>query len=132
MTASEARPGEGWTRVATPHGRYEYQFQGRTPTVRGGRYEESTDYQFLLLDADRWLFRIPIRIAADAESVLRKSTGTEVGEFDEVIRIAAAQLCAGLQKFQPRPNAPFEELDAVFALDLARALDLRHTLCESG
>jgi hypothetical protein len=125
MTAAEAHPGESWIRLATPHGRYEYQFQGRTPTVRGGRYEDSTDYQFLLLDTDGWLFRIPIRVAADAEAALRKSPGTESGEFSEVIRVAAGQLRAGLQKFQPRPNVPFEELDMVFALDLRRTCELR-------
>ncbi len=127
MSQNESRPnkaGEGWTRIAAPAGRYEYQFQGRTPAVRSGRYEDSTDYQFLLLDAEGWLYRIPVRVAAEAEMELKQAGGLEGGEFIEVVRVAAAQLRAGLQKFQPRQNAPFEELDQFFAVDVARAREL--------
>jgi hypothetical protein len=129
MSSNESRPnnvGEGWTRIATPAGRYEYQFQGRSPAVRNGRYEDSTDYQFLLLDAEGWLYRIPVRVAAEAEAELKQAGSSQGGEFVEVARVAAAQLRAGLQKFQPRQNAPFEELDQFFAVDVVRAREL-HT-----
>jgi hypothetical protein len=129
MSSNELRPnnaGEGWTRVSTPAGRYEYQFQGRTPAVRQGRYEDAADYQFLLLDAEGWLYRIPVRVTAEAETELKRAGSSEGGEFVEVVRVAAAQLRAGLQKFQPRQNAPFEELDQFFAVDAARARELHH------
>jgi len=129
MSSNESRlnnAGEGWTRIGTPAGRYEYQFQGRTPAVRQGRYEDATDYQFLLLDAEGWLYRIPVRVAAEAETELKRAGSSEGSEFVEVVRVAAAQLRAGLQKFQPRQNAPFEELDQFFAVDVARAREL-HT-----
>jgi hypothetical protein len=128
MSKDESRPsnvGEGWTRILAPAGRYEYQFQGRTPAVRHGRYEDATDYQFLLLDAAGWLYRIPVRVAAEAEMELKRAGGSEGGEFVEVVRVAAAQLRAGLQKFQPRQNAPYEELDQFFAVDAARARELQ-------
>ena len=128
MSSEEPRPnnvGEGWTRILTPAGRYEYQFQGRTPAVRKGRYEDATDYQFLLLDAEGWLYRIPVRVAAEAEMELKRIGGSEGGEFVEVVRVAAAQLREGLQKFHPRQNAPYEELDQFFALDVARARELQ-------
>jgi len=126
MSAEEVRqnmPTEGWTRVSTPAGRYEYQFQGRTPAVRNGQYQDAADYQFLLLDAEGWLYRIPVRVAAEAETELKRA-GSSAGDVVEVIRVAAAQLRTGLQKFQPRQNAPFEELDQFFAVDLARAREL--------
>lgn len=128
MPGDESHPnnaGEGWTRVATPAGRYEYQFQGRTPAVRQGRYEDAADYQFLLLDAEGWLYRVPVRVAAEAEIELKRAGSSEGGEFVEVVRVAAAQLRAGLQKFQPRQNAPFEELDQFFAVDVDRARELK-------
>jgi hypothetical protein len=128
MAGDESRPniaGEGWTRVSTPAGRYEYQFQGRTPAVRNGQYQNAADYQFLLLDAEGWLYRIPVRVAAEAEMEIKRSCKSEGGEFAEVVRIAAAQLRGGLQKFEPRQNAPFEELDQFFAVDVVRARELR-------
>ena len=128
MPGDESRSniaGEGWTRVSTPAGRYEYQFQGRTPAVRGGQYQDAADYQFLLLDAEGLLYRIPVCVAAAAEAELKHAAGSEGSEFVEIIRVAAAQLRAGLQKFQPRQNAPFDELDKFFAVDLARARELR-------
>jgi hypothetical protein len=128
MSDDESRSniaGEGWTRVSTPAGRYEYQFQGRTPAVRSGQYQDAADYQFLLLDVEGWLYRIPVRVAAEAEAELKRTGNSEGGEFVEVVRVAAAQLRAGLQKFHPRQNAPFEELDQFFAVDVARARELR-------
>lgn len=107
----------GWTKVLTPHGRYEYQFQGSGPAVRNGQYEDARDYQFLVMDEEGWLYRIPVRVAADAER--------EVSAPEEVIAIAAAQLRAGLSAFHPRQNAPFSELDQHFAVDLSRARALR-------
>ena len=107
----------GWTKVLTPHGRYEYQFQGSGPSVRNGQYQDARDYQFLVMDEEGWLYRIPVRVAADAVR--------EVTVPEEVIALAAAQLRAGLDAFRPRQNAPFSELDLHFALDLARARALR-------
>ena len=121
MSASQTRPGEGWTRVVTPHGRFEYQFQRRSPTVRSGQYEDAADYQFLLLDAGGWLIRIPVCISSGVESSLRQQVVSQDEALYELIRVAAAQLCAGLQKFPPRRNAPFEELDQVFSLNLGKA-----------
>lgn len=103
----------GWTRIFTPHGRFEYQFQGSGPAVRNGQYEDARDYQFLVMDEEGWLYRIPVRVAADAER--------EVSVAEEVILLAAAQLRDGLAKFRPRQNVPFSELDQHFAVDLVRA-----------
>jgi hypothetical protein len=111
MNAPNAPLSEGWTRVSTPFGRYEFQFQGRTPAVRGGKYEAATDYTFLLLDSEGYLFRIPVRVAAEPETQLKQGV-----DYSAVIRAAAAQLRAGLQKHQPRQNAPYEELDKVFSI----------------
>ena len=112
----------GWTRISTPSGRYEYQFQGKVPTVRNANYEEATDYQFLVMDAEGWLYRIPVRVAAQAEAVLRESGQTEIAA--EVIRLAESQLRAGLQKYVPRQNAPYEELDRSFSVDATRAREI--------
>jgi hypothetical protein len=38
-------PQQGWTRIRAQDGRYEYQFQGRTPAVRNGRYKDATEAQ---------------------------------------------------------------------------------------
>ena len=107
----------GWTRLATPNGRFEYQFQGSGPAVRNGQYEDARDYQFLVMDEEGWLYRIPVRVAADVER--------EIGAPEEMIALAAAQLRAGLNAFRQRQNAPFSELDQHFAVDAARARDLR-------
>ena len=53
----DAQP--GWTRLLTATGRYDYQFQGEMPTVRGGQYEEARDYQFLVPDDEGWLYKLP-------------------------------------------------------------------------
>ena len=106
----------GWTRLFTPTGRYEYQFQGRTPAVRAGAYVDAHDFQFLILDEKGWLYRIPVRLDADAQPVLE-------GKL-ESIRAAEAQLRAGLETYRPKKDAPYSELDTCFALDAARARDL--------
>ena len=115
-------PQSGWTRINTPAGRYEYQFQGKVPTVRNAKYEEATDYQFLVMDTDGWLYRIPVRMAAEAEAVLRESGQAEIAT--EGMRLAEAQLRAGLREFAPRQNAPYDELDRYFSVDAARAREI--------
>lgn len=114
-------PQAGWTRVRTRTGQYEYQFQGRVPAVRGGRYEDARDYQFLVMDEEGWLYKIPVRLAADAEAELDKSATAALAEK---LRIAAAQLRQGLENYRPRQNAPYAELDGYFAVDLERAREL--------
>ncbi len=137
----------GWTRVLTRTGRYEYQFQGRVPSVRNGHYEDASDYQFLVMDEEGWLYRIPVRLAAAAEVALQKnvevnktaspSTHERDGERPGPARaptsrkpaatpteVAAAQLRVGLDRFRPRQNAPYAELDTYFAVDAARAQEL--------
>ncbi len=111
----------GWTRVRTRTGHYEYQFQGRVPAVRGGRYEDARDYQFLVMDEEGWLYKIPVRLAADAEAELEKNATTAPAD---TLRVAAAQLRAGLENYRPRQNAPYAELDGHFAVDLERAREL--------
>lgn len=109
-------PTPGWTRIATPTGRYEYQFQGRSPAVRKAEYLDAFDYLFLVMDVDGWLYRIPVRVAAEAEAEVNNAQR-------EPQRLAEEQLCAGLREFTPRPNAPYDELDRHFAVDVARARD---------
>lgn len=106
----------GWTKLSTRSGRYEYQFQGRGPAVRGGQYLDARDYQFLLLDEEGWLYRIPVRVATEAETALEAS--------GDALRVAELRLRAGLEDFRPRQGAPFEELDAHFALNAATAREL--------
>ncbi len=120
----------GWTRVLTRTGRYEYQFQGRVPAVRNGQYEDATDYQFLVMDEEGWLYKIPVRLAAAAEAELEKNLRpnapgpSEKIAFPPAIQIAEAQLRAGLEIYRPRQNVPYAELDAIFAVDPARAREL--------
>ncbi|SRR5712692_8698365 len=120
----------GWTRVLTRTGRYEYQFQGRVPAVRDARYEDARDYQFLVMDEEGWLYKIPVRVAAEAEAEMQKEekTAPDQGTSSEVLRVAAAQLRAGLENYRPRQNAPYAELDTYFAVDRARARELARTL----
>ncbi len=113
----------GWTRMLTRTGRYEYQFQGRLPAVRQGRYEDASDYQFLLMDEGGWLYKISVRLAAAAEAGLPASSPDNT-PFAAAIQIAELQLRAGLENYRPRPNAPYAELDAHFAVDAARATQL--------
>lgn len=102
--------------MLTLTGRYEYQFQGRVPAVRNAQYEDASDFQFLILDEEGWLYKIPVRVTAAAQAA--------VSQADLVLRIAAAQLRAGLEHYRPRQNAPYAELDAYFAVDAARAREL--------
>jgi len=108
----------GWTRLITRTGRYEYQFQGRVPAVRNGRYEEARDYQFLVMDEEGWLYRIPVRLATAAEAELGEAGGAMA------LQIAEVQLRAGLENYRPKQNAPYAELDGYFAVDAARAREL--------
>src|SRR6202790_4564353 len=111
----------GWTRLRTGTGRYEYQFQGEMPTVRGGQYEDARDYQFLVLDDEGWLHKIPVRLAAEAAA--------ELGEdATRRLRVAEAQLLAGLETYRPRQGAPYPEMDAQFSLSTARARELASKL----
>jgi hypothetical protein len=102
--------------VRTATGRYEYQFQGEMPTVRGGKYEDAHDFQFLVLDDEGWLFKIPVRFPDGIAS--------ELGADAMRIRIAEEQLRAGLQTYRPRQGAPYPELDDQFALTAGRAREL--------
>jgi len=106
----------GWTRLSTATGRYEYQFQGEMPTVRGGQYEEARDYQFLILDDEGWLYKIPVRFATEA--------AIELAADAMRLRVAEAQLRAGLETYRPHRGAPYPEMDAQFALNTARAREL--------
>jgi hypothetical protein len=95
--------------------------------VRAGRYEDATDFQFLLMDETGWLYRIPVKISAEAlTELVRAQAGAEEARAKELdpARIAETQLCAGLEHFRPRENAPYEELDGVFAISAARAREL--------
>ena len=111
----------GWTRLRTAAGRFEYQFQGEMPTVRGGKYEDARDFQFLVLDDEGWLHKIPVRLAAEAAA--------ELGEdATRRLRVAEAQLLAGLETYRPRQGAPYPEMDAQFALSTDRARELASKL----
>ncbi|MGC1188503.1 MAG: hypothetical protein WA871_14035, partial [Candidatus Acidiferrales bacterium] len=110
----------GWTRLRTPTGRFEYQFQGEGPAVRQGKYRNARDYNFLVMDDERMLYRIPVCIS-DAALATMPDAGTK-------LCVAARQLRFGLNSYQPRANAPYEELDSLFAVDARRAEELlRHT-----
>ena len=90
--------------------------------MRNAKYEDATDYQFLVMDADGWLYRIPVRVTAEAETVLQEPARSDMAA--EVLRLAEAQLCAGLREFTPRQNAPYDELDRYFSVDAARAREI--------
>ena len=106
----------GWTRLRTATGRYDYQFQGEMPTVRSGQYENARDYQFLVLDDEGLLYKIPVRLGAEIAS--------ELGASDLRLRVAEAQLKAGLETYRPRQGAPYPEMDAQFSLSADRAREL--------
>jgi hypothetical protein len=106
----------GWTQLHTMTGRYEYQFQGEMPTVRGGQYEEARDYQFLVLDDEGWLYKIPVRLESEAAE--------ELAGDAMPLRVAEAQLRAGLETYRPHQGAPYPEMDAQFALNAPRAREL--------
>ena len=107
----------GWTRLRTATGRYEYQFQGEMPTVRGGQYEEARDYQFLVLDDEGWLYKIPVRLESEAAAELG-------GDETRRLRVAEAQFRAGLETYRPHQGAPYPEMDAQFSLNATRAREL--------
>jgi hypothetical protein len=123
MTEAHSPSTPGWTRLRTPQGPCEYQFQGSGPAVRGGRYLDARDYLFLVMDADGWLYRIPVCVADEAAAVLGKDRAAEEAK-QAVRRAAEAQLRAGLAEFTPREGAPYEELDRYFSVDAARARQL--------
>jgi hypothetical protein len=106
----------GWTRIRTATGSYEYQFQGEMPSVRGGRYEDARDYQFLVLDGEGLLYKIPVRMAAEIAAELSADTVR--------VRVAEAQLRIGLESYRPRQGAPYPEMDAEFSLGADRAREL--------
>lgn len=116
MAGMEEVKQPGWIRVHTATGRYEYQFQGEMPTVRSGRYENARDYQFLVLDDEGWLYKIPVRLAAEIAS--------ELGADMKCAQVAEAQLRAGLESYRPHQGAPYPEMDAQFALTADRAREL--------
>jgi hypothetical protein len=105
-----------WTRLRTATGRYEYQFQGEMPSVRGGQYEDARDYQFLVLDDEGLLYKIPVRLTAEIAA--------ELGTDAMRLRVAEAQLKAGLETYRPRQGAPYPEMDAQFSLSAVRAREL--------
>ena len=107
----------GWTRVVTLTGRYEYQFQGRVPAVRDARYEDARDYQFLVMDEEGWLYKIPVRLESEAAAELG-------GDETRRLRVAEAQFRAGLETYRPHQGAPYPEMDAQFSLNAARAREL--------
>jgi hypothetical protein len=106
----------GWTQLRTATGRYEYQFQGEMPTVRGGQYKDARDYQFLVLDDEGLLYKIPVRLPAEIAA--------ELGTDTLRVRVAEAQLRAGMETYRPRQGAPYPEMDAQFSLSADRAREL--------
>ena len=115
-----------WKRVAARTGRFDYQFQGAGPAVRNGQYQDARDFQFLVLDAEGLLYRIPVFVPFEVER--QAAAGGAVAPPEEAIRcLAEAALRAGLDNFRPRENTPFAELDRYFALTLERAAELTKT-----
>lgn len=110
----------GWTRLRTATGRYEYQFQGDMPAVRGGQYEDARDYQFLVLDDEGWLYKIPVR--------LEFAAAAHLGDDAARLRVAEAQLLAGLETYRPHRGAPYPEMDAQFSVNASRARELARKL----
>lgn len=106
----------GWTRLRTATGRYEYQFQGEMPAVRAGQYEDARDYQFLVLDDEGILYKIPVRMGSEVAS--------QLGQEPVRLRVAEAQLKVGLETYRPRQGAPYPEMDAQFSLSADRAREL--------
>lgn len=106
----------GWTRLRTATGRYEYQFQGEMPTVRGGQYEDARDYQFLVLDDEGWLYKIPVRLESKAAAELENQA--------TCLRVAEAQLRVGLETYRAHQGAGYPEMDAQFSLNAERAREL--------
>ena len=79
--------------MRTATGRYEYQFQSEMATVRAGHYEDARDYQFLVLDDEGWLYKIPVRLESEAAAELAAEATR--------VRVAETQLRAGLETCRP-------------------------------
>jgi hypothetical protein len=103
----------GRTRVRTPTGRYEYQLQGEGPAVRQGTYLDARDFNFLVMDEEGMLYKIPVRVSAEALPGLQGA--------EKARDIVGAQLRAGLDRYRPQQGAPYEDLDSIFAVDAPRA-----------
>jgi len=116
-----------WKRVAARTGRFEYQFQGAGPAVRNGQYQDARDFLFLVLDAENRLYRIPVFVPAEVAQQVTARAESEAAPDEAVRELAKAALCAGLDDFRPRENAPYAELDRYFALTLERAAELTKT-----
>src|SRR5260221_11586390 len=99
----------GWTRLHTATGRYEYQFQGEMPTVRGGQYKEARDYQFPVLDDEGWLYKIPVRLESEA--------AVELPADATRLRAPQAQLQPRLEIKQRHQRPPYPETDAQSAIN---------------
>jgi hypothetical protein len=106
----------GWTQLRTATGRYEYQFQGEMPTVRAGQYKEALDYQFLVLDDEGWLHKIPVRF--ESEAAVNLTVGVTR------LQIAEAQLREGLEIYRSHQGAAYPEMDAKFTLNATRVREL--------
>jgi len=113
-----------WKRVVARTGRYECQFQGAGPAVRNGQYQDARDFQFLVLDAEGLLYRIPVFVPAEVAQQVTARAESEDEPDDAVRELAEAALCAGLDEFRPREHTPYAELDRYFALTLERAAEL--------
>ena len=105
-----------WRSVRARDGRrFEYQFDGTCPTVRAARYEPATDFMFLLMDSERRLYRIPVRVSAEALALARTRSATDEG----ILRAIEIRFGRVLEEgFEPRNNFPYEELDHYFAIDV--------------
>ena len=111
-----------WRTLTTRDGRrYDYQYDGRCPTVRAARYEDASDYMFLLMDPERRLYRIPVRVSAAALALVRQR---ELGE-ESLVRLIERHLHQVLDDgFVPRANFPYDQLDGFFAVDAAAMVRL--------
>lgn len=106
-----------WRTFTTRDGRrYDYQYDGHCPTVRAARYEDASDYIFLLMDRERWLYRIPVRVSGEALALVRQR---EVSE-ENLVRLIERHLRQVLDDgFSPRADFPYDQLDGFLALDAA-------------
>ena len=86
------------------------------PTVRRGKFENATDFRFLVLEEEGILYKLPVKLPAQASAALQQESAQ--------LRTIRAQLRAKLQHYHPHQGAPYEEFDANFALDAARGATL--------
>lgn len=104
-----------WRSVQTQAGRrFDYQYEGHCPTVRAARYEPARDYIFLLMDRERRLYRIPVRVSEEALALARTRGRSEEGILRLIEQRFSSVLEAG---FEPRNNFPYDQLDGWFAID---------------